>query len=102
MKSQSPTRGGVVAVLHLIAILEVVGAFFGGALANLGLGAEVVVVLSAVVFAAILFAAAAVVQELRNIEFNTRKSEAVVAPATAPAQDASAQLTAYNTRNNIA
>jgi hypothetical protein len=80
MKEQTkPNHGGVIAVLQVIAILEVFGALFGGAVANLSLSAEVIFMTGAVIFAALLFAGAAVVQELRNIAFNTRPHAAVAA-----------------------
>ena len=71
-KADQPTIGGIVSVLQLIAVLSIIGAFFGGALLNLSVAAEIVFMTSAVISAAILWAFAEIVQSLRNIEFNTR------------------------------
>ncbi len=77
MDQSKPRNGGISAVLQLIAILTVIFSLLGGALANLSLGSEVVLLVSSIVTAALLWAAAVVVQELRNIEFNTRKGATV-------------------------
>ena len=74
MDESKPKQGGVVTILQLIAMLSVICALVGGALANLSLAAETGFMVSAVIAAAFLWACASVVQELRNIEFNTRKT----------------------------
>lgn len=101
MKEQKPEQGGIAAVLQLIAILEVVGAFLGGALANFTLGAEIVLIVSAFVIASLLWGAGVVIQELRNISFNTRRSPEVASvarvetPSPAPPLDENAAMQAY-------
>jgi hypothetical protein len=72
MRNDRPRQGGIAAVLQLIAILEVVCAFFGGAMARLPLGTEVVLMAGALVTASLLWAGATVIEELRRIEFNLR------------------------------
>lgn len=84
MVNNKPRNGGISAVLQLFSILSVVIALLGGAMANLSLATEVVFLVSSIVTAAVLWAVSVVIQELRNIEFNTRKAETSsvsVAPA---------------------
>lgn len=106
MKDQKPEQGGIAAVLQLIAILEVVGAFLGGALANFTLGAEIVLIVSAFVVASLLWGAGAVIQELRNIAFNTQRPQVQAQPAPAPVSSPSpamsedAAMRAYGIRRD--
>lgn len=82
MKAE-PVTGGIVAMLQFIALVSIGLAFVGGALAGLGLGAEVILMVSVSITAALIWAAAAVIQELRNITYNTRRvtdSKTVLAP----------------------
>lgn len=72
MSEEKPKQGGVVSVLQVFALLEVFGAFLGGAAANLSLGVEVILMISAALFAALLWGAGSVIQELRTIAFNTK------------------------------
>lgn len=79
-----PVTGGIVAVLQFIAIISVGLAFVGGALAGLAVGAEVILLASVAITAALIWAASAVIQELRNIAFNTQRDPTVAAPFKTP------------------
>lgn len=70
-----PVTGGIVSVLQFIALMSVLVAFFGGAVVNLSLGDEVVLLVSVSITAVFIFAMAAIIQELRNIAFNTQRAE---------------------------
>jgi hypothetical protein len=72
MGATKPVQGGVSAVLQMLAILMVAGAFFGGMALNLSAPQEFVAISSALIVASVLWAIGVIVQQLRNIEFNTR------------------------------
>lgn len=90
MKAE-PVTGGIVAMLQFIALVSIGLAFVGGALAGLGLGAEVILMVSVTITASLIWAAAAVIQELRNIAFNTHRVADTEAPVTPIPVDRSAE-----------
>ncbi|MGA0585598.1 hypothetical protein ACO2Q2_00425 [Dyella sp. KRB-257] len=72
MRKDRPREGGIALVLQLIGGVALLGAFLGGALANLSLGGEIMLMIATFVASCLLWAGAAVIEELRRIEFNTR------------------------------
>lgn len=83
MITDRPVTGGIVGILQFIAIGSIGLAFVGGAVAGLSLGAEIILMVSVAITSALVWAASAAIQELRNIAFNTRREDHVV-PAVAP------------------
>lgn len=103
MRKDGPNEGGIASALMIIGGIELLIAFFGGALANLSLGAEIALMAVALVSACLFWAAAAVIQELRRIEFNTRReaspaAEARTAPLPTPPDDET--LDRYNIKRD--
>lgn len=92
-----PVTGGIVSVLQFIGMMLVLLAFFGGAFANLSLGDEVVLLVSASITSVFIFAAAAIIQELRNITFNTLRADGTEAvPASPPVNRGAEPSSAHN------
>jgi len=92
-----PVTGGVVSVLQFIAVISVLLAFFGGALAGLSLGAEFILMVSVFVTATLMWAMAAIIQELRNITFNTQPmDDEAIEPAPLPADRSAGPASAFN------